>query len=227
MTNARDRLALSLDVGGLPEALALAERLQPWFATAKVGFELYAEAGPEAFDRLHEAGFAVFADLKLHDIPNTVGRAARTLGRRGVEFLNFHASGGVDMLRAAVDGYREGAREAGGSAPIALGVTVLTSEPDTGALAARLAWSSEADCDGVVCAAGDIAAARARGLRTMVPGVRLPGGDAHDQARITTPAAAITAGADWLVIGRAVTGAADPESAAADVCTAVASALDS
>jgi orotidine-5'-phosphate decarboxylase len=77
----------------------------------------------------------------------------------------------------------------------------------------------------VVCAAGDIAAARARSLRTMVPGVRLPGGDAHDQARITTPADAVAAGADWLVIGRAVTGATDPEAAAADVCAAVESAL--
>jgi orotidine-5'-phosphate decarboxylase len=225
VTGARDRLALALDVGGLPEALALAERLAPWFATAKVGFELYAEAGPEAFERLQAAGFAVFADLKLHDIPNTVGRAARALGRRGVEFLNFHAAGGVDMLRAGVDGYREGARDARLPLPVALGVTVLTSEPDTGALAERLAWSSEAGCDGVVCAAGDIAAARARSLRTMVPGVRLPGGDAHDQARITTPADAVAAGADWLVIGRVVTGATDPEAAAADVCAAVESAL--
>ena len=221
MTAGRDHLALALDVGGLPEALALAERLHPWFATAKVGLELYAEAGPEAFDRLHELQFAVFADLKLHDIPNTVERAARALGRRGVEFLNFHAAGGVEMLRGAVNGYREGAVAGGHPAPIALGVTVLTSDANTDALVERLDWSRDAGCDGVVCAASDIAAARERALRTMVPGVRLPGGDAHDQARITTPADAIERGADWLVVGRAVTAAADPERAAADVCAMV------
>jgi orotidine-5'-phosphate decarboxylase len=226
MSGGRDRLALALDVGGMTEALAIAERVQPWFATAKVGFELYAEAGPEAFDRLHDTGFAVFADLKLHDIPNTVGRAARSLGRRGVEFLNFHASGGVSMLRAAVDGYREGARDSGHPPPVALGVTVLTSDAKTGALEERLDWSRDAGCDGVVCAAGDVAAARARELRTMVPGVRLPGGDAHDQARITTPGDAIAAGADWLVVGRAVTHAEDPEAAAAEICAMVESALD-
>lgn len=225
MSDPRDRLALALDVGGLPEAMALAERLEPWFATAKVGLELYAEAGPAVFDHLHGAGFAVFADLKLHDIPNTVGRAARVLGRRGVEFLTLHAAGGVEMLRAAVDGSREGARDVGSSPPIVLGVTVLTSDADTSALAERLEWASESGCGGVVCAATDIGAARSLGLRTMVPGVRLAGGDAHDQARVTTPADAITRGADWLVVGRAVTDAADPEAAAAEVCASVGAAL--
>ena len=86
-------------------ALAIAERVQPWFGVVKVGLELYAEAGPVAFEALRDKGFRVFADLKLHDIPNTVGHArARVLGRRGVDFLNFHAAGGVDMLRAGVEG---------------------------------------------------------------------------------------------------------------------------
>jgi orotidine-5'-phosphate decarboxylase len=222
----RDRLVLVLDVGGLDEALPLARRLAPWFATAKVGFELYAEAGPAAFDAVHEAGLRVFADLKLHDIPNTVGRAARTLGRRGVDFLNFHAAGGVDMLRAGVEGLREGAHQAGHAAPIALGVTVLTSETDTTQFAPRLDAAKQSGCDGVVCSAYEIAAARAARMRTMVPGLRLVGSDANDQARVVTPGDATARGADWLVIGRTVTAAADPEAAAAQVASEVAGAFD-
>jgi orotidine-5'-phosphate decarboxylase len=211
-----------LDVAGLPEALALARRLTPWFATAKVGYELYAEAGPAAFDALHDLGLRVFADLKFHDIPNTVGRGSRALGRHGVEFLNFHAAGGVDMLRAGVEGLKEGARDGGHAQPIALGVTVLTSEPDTSAFAERLAWAADSGCDGVVCSAFEIGDARALGLRTMVPGLRLTGSEMHDQVRVATPGEAAGRGGDWLVIGRTVTGAPDPVAAAARVAAEVA-----
>ena len=117
MTEARDHLALALDVGGLPTALDLATRLQPWFAIAKVGMELYAEAGPEAIEALQDKGFQVFADLKLYDIPNTLDRAARVLGRRGVTFLNFPAAVGSASLRAGVEGFLEGARDAGRPVP--------------------------------------------------------------------------------------------------------------
>lgn len=227
MTSARDRLVLALDVGDLDAAMPLAARLAPWFATAKVGYELYGESGPAAFDALHELGLRVFADLKLHDIPTTVNRGAAALGRRGVEFLNFHAAGGVDMLRAGADGLREGARAGGFQAPIALGVTVLTSERDTSAFAERLAWSRTAGCDGVVCGAAEAGGARHAGLRTMVPGIRLPGGDDHDQARAGAPDRAVTAGADWLVVGRAVTAAPDPEVAATDVTALVERAIAS
>ena len=101
--DARDRLVLALDVSDLDEAVALARMLTPWFATAKVGYELYAAAGPAAFDAMHELGLRVFADLKLHDIPTTVGRGARALGRRGVDFLNFHAAGGVESSTSLVE----------------------------------------------------------------------------------------------------------------------------
>ena len=220
----RNRLVLGLDVGDLESALAVARQLSPWFATAKVGFELYAEAGPDAFDALHDLGFAVFADLKLHDIPNTVGRAARAIGRRGVEFLNFHASGGVAMLRSGVEGLRAGAGEGGHADPVALAVTVLTSDADTGAFTQRLGWAGEAGCQAVVCAAWEAGRVAAAGLRSMVPGIRLPDGDANDQVRVATPTAAIEAGADWLVIGRTVTAADDPPAAAAAVADAVAAA---
>ncbi|MGH8983276.1 MAG: orotidine-5'-phosphate decarboxylase [Acidimicrobiia bacterium] len=222
-----DRLVLPLDVGDLATALAMAERLAPWFGIAKVGHELYAEAGPEAFDPLQELGFRVFADLKYYDIPNTVERAARAIGRRGVHFLNFPAAGGEAMLRAGIEGVREGAREAGYAPPVALAVTVLTSDPRVDAFDGRLDTAVRAGCDGVVCSAHEIAAVRARDARltTMVPGIRLVGGDHHDQARVATPEEAARAGADWLIIGRPVTAAADPEAAAAEVVRSVAAGL--
>ena len=221
----RDHLVLALDVGALDECEALARKLAAWFSTVKVGLELYAEAGPEAVARLRDQGFRVFADLKLHDIPNTVGRAARVLGRHGVDFLNFHAAGGEVMLRAGVDGLREGARDAGHARPVALGITVLTSESDTSAFDARLEAARASGCDGVVCSGPEIGRARAVALRTMVPGVRFADGDTQDQARVATPRAAIIAGADWLVIGRAVTAAPDPAAAAAALHDEVAAAL--
>jgi len=221
----RDHLAIALDVGDLDAALAVAHRVQRWFGVAKVGIELYAEAGPDAFEALRDKGFRVFADLKLHDIPNTVGRAARVLGRRGVDFLNFHAAGGEAMLRAGVAGFVEGARDRDHARPVALAVTVLTSDPNVDAMDARLDVAREAGCDGVVCAGTDVERARARALRTMVPGIRLAGDDVNDQARVDTPGDAIARGADWLVIGRSVTGADDPERAAAEVSRQVAAAL--
>jgi orotidine-5'-phosphate decarboxylase len=224
-TPARERLVLSLDVGGLDTARALAARLVPWFATAKVGFELFAEAGPEAFDALHALGMRVFADLKLHDIPTTVERAATVLGRAGVETLNFHAAGGVEMLRAGVRGLRAGAEVAGHPAPIALGVTVLTSDPHVEAFGERLQWAKDAGCEGVVCSAHEIALAHAARMRTMVAGIRLPDAEVHDQARVATPNDAARAGADWMVIGRAVTAAPDAESAAAAINAMVDNAM--
>jgi orotidine-5'-phosphate decarboxylase len=225
--DARDHLALALDVGDLETALALAVRVQPWFAIAKIGMELYAEAGPAALEALRDKGFRVFADLKLYDIPTTLNRASRVLGRYGVAFLNFPAAVGVASLRAGIEGLQEGARDSGHTPPIALGVTVLTSERDTSALEERLRVANEAGCEGVVCAATDVARAREHDLRTMVPGIRLAGDAAHDQARVDTPGDAIARGADWLVIGRTVTKAAEPERAAQAVTDAVTTAFAS
>jgi orotidine-5'-phosphate decarboxylase len=225
MPEPRDHLVLSLDVDDLDTALAVARPLEPWFATVKVGYQLYAAEGPAALEALRDNGFYVFADLKLHDIPNTVEQGARNLARRGVSFLNFHAAGGVDMLRAGIAGLHAGASDAGVEAPISLAVTVLTSDPDTSALVARLDIARDAGCEGVVCAGADVPIARQHALRTMVPGIRFAGGDVHDQARVDTPGDAIARGADWLVIGRAVTAADEPEIAAVEVTRAVADAL--
>jgi orotidine-5'-phosphate decarboxylase len=222
---ARDHLALPLDVGDLDAALGMMAQVGEWFGIAKVGMELYAEAGPAAFDRFRDLGYRVFADLKLHDIPNTVARAARVHGRRGVDFLNFHTAGGVDMLRAGTDALREGASAAGWPPPIALGVTVLTSDANADAFPARLRAAVAGGCDGVVCSALEAASARAAGMTAMVPGIRPAGAARDDQARVASPADAIANGATWLVIGRPVTAAADPAAAAAAIHDEVAAAL--
>lgn len=214
----RRRLAVALDIESPAEALSLAKELAPWFGVAKVGYELYAAAGPSVVEPLRNMGLDVFLDLKLHDIPTTVGRGARILGRLGAKYLNFHASGGEAMLRAGVEGLAAGASEAAHDVPIALGVTVLTSdEPDPDELLRRAAMAAAAGCDGVVCAASDIASLRTvfEHAVTMVPGIRMGDGAVDDQVRVATPAQAFELGADVIVVGRAVTRAGDRAAAAA------------
>jgi orotidine-5'-phosphate decarboxylase len=227
MPDPRDHRVLVLDVDSLDDALAVARPLEPWFATVKVGYQLYAAEGPAALEALRENGFSVFADLKLHDIPNTVEHGARNLARRGVSFVTMHASGGVDMLRAGIEGLQDGAGEGGVVVPFARAGTFLPRDPDARALGTRLQTARDAGCEGVVCAGTDVPLAREHGLRTMVPGIRLAGGDVHDQARVDTPGEAIARGADWLVIGRAVTAAEEPEIAAVEVTRTVNEALAS
>ncbi len=125
----RPRLALALDVDDVVIALRLARELQPWFGVAKVGLELYTAAGPDAVGSLAALGYDVFLDLKLHDIPTTVGRAAAVVGAYGVRYLTLHAMGGVPMLRAGVEGFHRGAERAGLEPPVALAVTVLAWIP--------------------------------------------------------------------------------------------------
>ncbi len=214
-------LAIALDVDDLSAAIRLAEQLRPWFCVAKVGLELYSASGPDAVAAMLEAGYRVFLDLKLYDIPTTVRRAARVLGSLGASYLTVPAVAGTAALRAAVEGLAEGASNAGLSPPAVLAVTMLTSQPDAppSLLRQRVQTAMEAGCSGVVCAAGDVVEVKymAPGLLAAVPGIRMGGGDTHDQARVATPAAAMAAGADILVIGRAVTAADDPAKAAARI----------
>lgn len=215
----RGRLALALDTDDAVEAIRLARELKPWFGVAKVGLELYAAAGPDVVARLVDAGFDVFVDLKMFDIPTTVERAARVVGSLGARYLTLHARDDAPMLRAGADGFKDGAERAGLPEPIPLAVTVLTSDGGAPAhvLPRRVALAAETGCGGIVCAAADLAEARliAPRLVRVVPGIRTAGGDAHDQARAATPRGALDAGADLLVIGRAVTEAADRPAAAA------------
>lgn len=216
---ARDRLAIALDVDDLVEAVRLARMLRPWFGIAKVGLELFSAAGPESIGAMRSLGYSVFCDLKLHDIPNTVHGASRVLGSLGVDLLTIHAAGGEVMLRAGVEGLAEGADSAGLPAPRPLAVTILTSEGRRPAfvLDERVSAAVEAGCAGIVCSASDVREAKrlAPRLLAVVPGIRPTGVPAHDQAAPATPRAAVDAGADILVIGRAVTAAPDPMAAAA------------
>lgn len=217
---ARRRLALALDLESPERALSMAKDLSPWFGVAKVGYELYAAAGPAVVDELLALDMQVFLDLKLHDIPTTVGRGARILGRLGATYLNFHAAGGEAMLRAGVEGFLSGAADAGHAAPVPLAVTVLTSDaPDTDVLIQRATAAAAAGCGGVVCGAPDIDDVRSvfKEAVTMVPGIRTEGSAINDQVRIATPAEAFEMGADIIILGRSITAADDPAGAAAQL----------
>ncbi len=221
----RRRLALALDVDDLVEAHRYAAMLRPWFGVAKVGLELFSSAGPDAIAALRDLGYQVFLDLKLFDIPTTVNRSTTVLGSLGVEYLTLHALGGVDMLRAGVEGLHDGAERAGLPVPTALAVTVLTSDDSAPPhiVPNRVRLALEGGCGGLVLAAEDLQTARelAPRLKRVVPGIRLSGGDRHDQARAASPQQAVANGADLLVIGRAVTKAEDPAAAAAAIAAAV------
>ncbi len=224
----RDRLVLALDVDDLVAGMRLARRLQTWFGVVKVGLELFTAAGPDAVASMLNADFKVFLDLKLHDIPTTVRKAAQVVGAFGASYLTLHAFGGSVMLRAGVDGLAEGAAAAGLPAPLAIAVTILTSDSGAPAhiLGRRVATAVEGGCGGIVCAANDVHEAKELAPRmiAVVPGIRLAHAEHHDQARAATPQEAIGGGADLLVVGRAVTHADDPEAAAATLHDAVAAA---
>jgi len=212
---------VALDTADLPAALALARRLAGHVAGVKLGLEFFAAHGPEGVRSFADSGQPIFLDLKLHDIPNTVAGAVKAILALEPAMITIHAGGGPAMLRAAA----ESARASVVKRPLVLAVTVLTSLDDddlglvgqagpVGEQVARLARLAEdSGLDGVVCAPGDVARLRRQsrpGFTLVVPGIRPSGWDAHDQKRHTTPRAAIEAGADYLVIGRPITGAPDP-----------------
>ena len=226
---ARDHLVLALDVDSVDDALALVRRLRPWFGVAKVGLQLFSAAGPAAIAAVRGEGVDVFADLKLHDIPTTVGRAATVVGRSGARYLTTHAAGGVVMVGAAVEGFDLGAAAAGHARPTTLAVTVLTSDPDSGpeVLAHRVAVAVAAGASGLVCSAPDAERARSGFPEAVIlcPGIRPAGAPADDQARVAGPGEAVALGADLLVLGRGVTHSAAMEATAGAVADEVAAAL--
>ena len=219
------RVIVALDFANPMRALALADRLDPGACALKVGKEMFVVAGPEPVRWMVDRGFRVFLDLKFHDIPNTVAQACAAATRLGVWMLNVHAAGGRAMLAAARKSVDATAAEIGKAKPLLIAVTVLTSLSDQDLIelgvaetaprqALRLARLS-ADCglDGVVCSAVEAPALRralGAGFKLVTPGIRPVGTAAGDQARIVTPEAAIANGADYLVIGRPITQAADP-----------------
>lgn len=211
-------LVVALDVSDIDRAEALGAAIAPHVGMLKVGLELGWAVGPEAVRRV-AALAPVFVDAKLHDIPTTVERAAANIARLGVAMVNVHAVGGTAMMRAALDGARRGADEAEQSMPIVVAVTVLSSDAgEELATPVSLAFEAkEAGLDGVVVSGADVGEVRTvcgDDFCLVVPGIRPHGSNGDDQVRVLTPAAALDAGADYLVVGRPITGAQDPAGAA-------------
>ena len=218
------RVIVALDYSDAGSALSLVSRLDPTACAVKIGKELFTAAGPQLVRDLVARGFRVFLDLKFHDIPNTVAHACAAATRLGAWMINVHASGGPAMLVAAREAVVRTAAELNATRPLLIAVTVLTSMtvedlrvigvPDALDIQvlrlARLAKTS--GLDGVVCSAREAPAVRhacGPDFKLVTPGIRLPGAVTDDQVRVMTPEAAVSAGADYLVIGRPITAASD------------------
>jgi orotidine-5'-phosphate decarboxylase len=233
-------LLVALDVDRLDAATALLDQVRAVVGGCKIGSQLFTAAGPAAVEAALKLGVRVFLDLKYHDIPNTVAAAVREATRLGVFMLNVHASGGDAMMRAATEAATKAAAEAGGPRPLVLGVTVLTSldrralEVEVGVPGSveshvlRLADRARAaGLDGCVTSPREIGLLRRAlgpGFTIVTPGIRPAGAADDDQARVATPAAALAAGADYVVVGRPISAAPDPAQAAAAIAAEMARA---
>jgi len=218
----KEKICLVLDVSTRKEAMDLVRPLHNLAGMFKVGLQLFTAEGPTLVREIIETGGKVFLDLKFHDIPNTVKQAAVEAARLGVSMMTIHPAGGAAMMHAVAKALRE---EFGTAKPTVLGVTVLTSLDEKAlteiginsgmeAQVLRMAKLAESSgLDGVVCSPREIRMIRSavgRDFKIVTPGIRLPGQSADDQQRTATPREAIEAGADYIVVGRAVTNAPNP-----------------
>jgi orotidine-5'-phosphate decarboxylase len=242
--SSKEKLIVALDVETAREARRAFDALRDHAGMFKVGSQLFTVAGPDLVRELVSAGARIFLDLKFHDIPNTVAAASREAVRLGVSIFNVHASGGAEMLRRAAEATAEEAARAGIEKPSVIAVTVLTSA-DASVLAevgvaassveaqvthlARLAAAS--GMDGVVASPHEIALVRAaigrEDFLLVTPGVRPLSAGHDDQKRVLTPAEAIRAGADYIVVGRPILTASDPARAAREVVEQMGEQLES
>jgi orotidine-5'-phosphate decarboxylase len=221
----KEKICLALDVSSRKEAIDLVRTLHDLTGMFKVGLQLYTAEGPALVREIIEANGKVFLDLKFHDIPNTVKSAAVEAAKLGVSMMTIHTSGGAAMMRAVAAEVRD---RFGTSRPLVVGVTVLTSldsialqevgtDSNMDAQVLRLAKLAESSgLDGVVCSPREIRMIRDAvdvGFKIITPGIRMPGQSADDQQRTAAPREAIVAGADYIVVGRAVTNAPDPRAA--------------
>ena len=222
-------IIVALDMANPQKALNLAEELAPLIGAFKVGKQLFISSGPDVVRKLRATGAKVFLDLKLNDIPNTVAKAVISATDLGVQMTTVHASGGTEMLAAAENAAHEQAAMLRAEAPLVLGVTVLTSMDDNNLAELGIGGSvqeqvlrlaklaTNAGLRGLVCSPQEIKMLRAElggTIQLVTPGIRPEWSQANDQKRTMTPAEAIQAGANWLVIGRPITSAAEPKSAA-------------
>lgn len=223
----------AVDTPDLESAKKLASQVAPVGCGLKLGMEFFNANGPQGIEAVQKSaqGVSLFIDLKYHDIPNTVAGAVRSISRLAPDFLNVHASGGPDMLKAAKDALVDEAAKRSIKTPKLLAVTVLTSMDEAAVTAVgwqlpiaeqvkRLALlTKQSGLDGVVCSPLEIEIVRAScgaDFLTMVPGIR-PAAANDDQKRVMTPKAAVAAGVHHMVIGRPITQAADPAKAATDI----------
>ncbi len=229
---AADRLIVALDVNSRDSALSLVQALRPRVQRFKVGLELFTACGPPLVREILEKDGQVFLDLKYHDIPNTVARAAVAAARLGVGMFTLHLSGGPMMARRAVDELEAHCQVYRVPRPKILGVTVLTSlSPEDlqqigversveDQVVALAEMGKAAGLDGIVCSpreAGLVREACGRDLLIVTPGIRPEGSELDDQSRTLTPQIALAAGADFLVVGRPIVKAADPLEAAENI----------
>ena len=229
----KEKLIVALDVETAREALDIVASLRGAAGMFKVGSQLFTARGPRVVREIVRGGARVFLDLKFHDIPNTVAGAAREAARLGVSLLNVHALGGSEMMRRAAEAVSETSIREGLARPALIAVTILTSADDATLAETGLAGptleratalarlAADAGLDGVVASPHEVTSVRAavgrQGFMVVTPGVR-PRFAAHDdQRRVMTPAEAVAAGADYVVVGRAVLGAPDPARAAEEI----------
>lgn len=217
----KKRLVLALDVEKIEEAKALVDMLSPYIGTFKVGLQMFCGYGLEIINYIKEKNSNFFMDIKLHDIPNTVEKASYNIVKNGATFFNVHATGGVEMMKAAKKGADKAAEELGINPPLILAVTVLTSISDdilkneldnkstTKDFVVKLAKNTHlAGLDGVVASANELTYIKeelGNNFKVLTPGIRPVWSLKDDQKRIATPSGAIKNGADYIVLGRAIT----------------------
>lgn len=242
MDEAKKRVIFALDVDNFSQAQNWVEQLHDKVGLFKIGKQLFTKCGPEVVRMVRDQGGEVFLDLKYHDIPNTVAKAAVEACKLGVQMFNVHALGGLEMMQATVKEVGEYCAENKVERPIMLAVTILTSSteetlqkvgidrPVTEMVPRLAALAKEAGFDGVVASPKEVELIRAAcgdNFYIVTPGVRPAFASMDDQKRVTTPADAISAGASHLVIGRPISAAADPQKAAGLILEEVAGALQS
>jgi len=240
VVEARRKLVFALDVDTLEDARSWVDRLRGRVGLFKVGKQLFTRCGPDVVRMIREQGGEVFLDLKFHDIPNTVAKACHAAGELGARIVTLHTLGGMEMMRAASQAVGSSSAEGGGR-PLLLGVTILTSSTDetlrrvgidrpVAEMVPRLALlAQEAGLDGVVASPHEVFSIRRRcdpQFVVLTPGVRTADARTDDQRRVATPSEAIRAGANYLVVGRPIATARDPEAVVERLVQEMADALD-